>query len=78
MTPSAEPQHISISEIVAGHGEPPWAEALFTQSPPALTADPARTTATFPNAGLIRVNRRLRCLDGGARERCPEPDSKGP
>ena len=30
MTPSAEPKHISLSEIVARHGEPPWAEALFT------------------------------------------------
>ena len=30
MTPSAEPRHISIAEIVARHGEPPWAEALFT------------------------------------------------
>ena len=30
MTPSSEPRHISIADIVAGHGDPPWAEALFT------------------------------------------------
>ena len=30
MTPSTEPRHISIAEVVARHGEPPWAEALFT------------------------------------------------
>ena len=30
MTPSSEPKRISIADIVARHGEPPWAEALFT------------------------------------------------
>ena len=29
-TVSTEPQHIRVSEIVARHGEPPWAEWLFT------------------------------------------------
>jgi quercetin dioxygenase-like cupin family protein len=29
-TPSTEPLHIRISDIVARHGEPPWHEALFS------------------------------------------------